>query len=314
MSCHPNFVFVLLLTLNYFVPIFGSAGDRDPAFENCVNMCLKQPCNKAFFPAYLIDWGCKGNCKYECMFMVTNQRLKNGEEILQYYGKWPFYRLFGIQEPASFVFSLMNLFSQICGWLHYRKYVSSEYKFYVLNRTQFLINSFAWLCAAIFHSRDTYWTEKMDYFSAALVIGISVFTCFVQIIGTLSDFKSYLVGFILSVLFGGHIFYMAFIKFDYGYNMKFLVGNGIVNIVLWLIWCLKNRKRKPFVWKCAISMLGTLCLASFELWDFPPLWFVFDGHALWHFGTTPVAYMWFCFLTDNAMDEINRNIKLGKIK
>lgn len=304
--------YLVLLFLQFalvVIPVLASAGDRDPLFHHCVNVCLKEPCKEFFFHHFIIDWGCKGNCKYDCMFLITEQRLENDQEVLQYNGKWPFYRLFGIQEPASFLFSLMNLCSQICGWLVYRKYVLKEYEFYTLNKVQFLINSFAWICATIFHARDTYWTEKMDYFSAALVIGISVFTCFTQIIGRLRDFRSYLVGVVLSFLFGAHIFYMAFIHFDYGYNMKFLVANGVVNIVLWLIWCLKNRRKKPFVWKCVLSMGGTLCLASLELWDFPPIWFILDGHALWHLGTSPVAYLWFSFLTDNAMHEFNRNLK-----
>ena len=34
------------------------------------------------------------------------------------------------------------------------------------------------------------------------------------------------VGFFLLCLFSGHVFYLAFVKFDYGYNMKFNITMG----------------------------------------------------------------------------------------
>ena len=92
--------------------------------------------------------------------------------------------------------------------------------------------------------RDVYWTEKLDYFSAALCIAISIFTCVARLTGTLSDTRTRLFGVVVVVVFGYHIGYMSLIKFDYGYNMKFMVVIGFVNVVCWLWWCAMNRKNR----------------------------------------------------------------------
>jgi len=303
-KCFWVFCMFPVLLLNGVCWVESSSGDRDPDFQLCVISCTKS-CQS--LQVTILSWGCKGDCEYDCMFQVTNKRIENGHNVLQYYGKWPFSRLFGvIQEPASFIFSLMNLVSQILGWLHYRKNIPSHYKFYIVNKAQFLINCLAWICAAVFHTRDTYWTEKMDYFSAALVIAISLFTCIVQITGELWCFTSLFSFISIIFLFGSHIGYMALINFDYGYNMKFLVANGVINIITWLVWSFIYRHQRPFAWKCAFAMGGTLLLATLEIWDFPPFFWIFDGHSLWHLGTTPISFIWFSFLTDNAIFEIHK--------
>ncbi|XP_066925225.1 post-GPI attachment to proteins factor 3-like [Clytia hemisphaerica] len=295
-----SFQFWILL----FLPLVEcSPGDRDPHFQLCSRKCIVNCINQQHS---FLSWGCKGECEYDCMFRITDERTKLGLDILQYYGKWPFYRLFIIQEPASFIFSVLNLVSQIIGWIHYSKNVDSSFKFYGLAKVQSFINSVAWTCAIIFHTRDTYWTEKMDYFSAAAVIGVSLFTCFSHIIGDMESFATKFIGALILSVFSFHIYYMAFIHFDYGYNMKFLVSNGIINITVWFIWSWINRKKRP-VGKCVLVMGGTLLLASLEVFDFPPIFWILDGHALWHFGTIPIPFLWFSFLTENALFETSKS-------
>ena len=38
----------------------------------------------------------------------------HGLDVPQFHGKWPFLRVFGVQEPASVLFSLMNLLANAC--------------------------------------------------------------------------------------------------------------------------------------------------------------------------------------------------------
>ena len=287
----------IILTV-LFHDVYCSAGDKDPQFRACVRNCMVK-CGEKI----LLSWGCRGDCEYHCMFLITEERTKLGYGIYQYYGKWPFYRLFGvIQEPASFFFAIMNFVSQLMGWYHYTSLINPRFKFYSLAKAQFLINSFAWLCATIFHARDTYWTEKFDYFSAALVLAISMFTCFSHIAGTFHSFKVILLGLLLVIVFSFHIFYMAFIHFDYGLNMKFLLLSGIINVFLWLAWSWYCRKRRP-VGKCVLTMILTLTLASLEVFDFPPIFWIFDSHSLWHLSTIPIPYIWFTFLAEHALND-----------
>jgi post-GPI attachment to proteins factor 3 len=44
------------------------------------------------------------------MHLITDDAVANRARIHQYYGKWPFWGLAGMQEPASVVFPLLNMF------------------------------------------------------------------------------------------------------------------------------------------------------------------------------------------------------------
>src|SRR5689334_17133822 len=87
-----------------------SSGDCSPEFKACLERCEEGVCQDpatARLPRSLrmFFWTCRDNCKYTCMHIITTHDQANGREVQQFYGKWPFYRLGGIQEPASVAFS-----------------------------------------------------------------------------------------------------------------------------------------------------------------------------------------------------------------
>jgi hypothetical protein len=51
--------------------------------------------------------------------MLTDFAAESGVRTQQYYGKWPFRRFAGMQEPASVAFSVANLLMHVLGvdWL-----------------------------------------------------------------------------------------------------------------------------------------------------------------------------------------------------
>lgn len=53
------------------------------------------------------------------MWRTTMAFLNRNWAVPQFHGKWPFIRLFGIQEPASVFFSFLNLFAH---WRMIRKF------------------------------------------------------------------------------------------------------------------------------------------------------------------------------------------------
>lgn len=67
---------------------------------------------------------------------------------------------------------------------------------------------------------------------------------------------------------------------------------GLVNLVWWLTWCLRNQ-RLPHVHKCMVVVLLLQGLSLLELLDFPPLFWVLDAHAIWHISTIPVHVLFF---------------------
>ncbi|EPZ34749.1 Per1-domain-containing protein [Rozella allomycis CSF55] len=99
------------------------------------------------------------------MINQTENDLKQNNRIHQYFGKWPFYRIFGMQEFASVLFSIGNLIVHYRGFIILRSSMSNRYymkPFYLVNS---LLNMNCWVWSTIFHARDTPRTERMDYFS-----------------------------------------------------------------------------------------------------------------------------------------------------
>jgi hypothetical protein len=45
--------------------------------------------------------------------------------------------------------------------------------------------------------------------------------------------------------------------------------------------------------KCILAMLILNASAVFEVFDFSPVFWIFDAHSLWHFGTIPVGLLLF---------------------
>lgn len=55
-----------------------------------------------------LRWDCQENCRYECMIENRQLRRSNGEQAVQYMGKWAFTRVLGVQELFSSLFSFLN--------------------------------------------------------------------------------------------------------------------------------------------------------------------------------------------------------------
>lgn len=237
-----------------------------------------------------------------------------------------------MQEPASVVFSLGN------GWIHYqairkiRRRVSDSnpLKPWLYALASIQLNT--WLWSAIFHMRDTKWTERLDYFAATLTI-----------MGTLHYtiqrlFHLYPTGpsrvpisrsqlaltLVFSVLYVSHITYLlSSPTLDYGYNVAFNVVIGAIHLSFWTLFSLVFTTRLPFPlslmptpyppqdplaitpkptyrWTSGALVLATSASMSLELFDFPPLGRVIDAHSLWHAATILLANGWYAFLIRDA--------------
>lgn len=68
---------------------------------------------------------------------------------------------------------------------------------------------------------------------------------------------------------------------------------GFINAVAWLGWCYRVRKRQPYVWKAATTVVLLSALLMLELLDFPPFFWTIDAHSLWHLGTIPLPFLWY---------------------
>ncbi|KAI8873720.1 post-GPI attachment to proteins factor 3-like protein [Ramicandelaber brevisporus] len=297
----------LIAMLSLSLVVNASKGDRDEYFQACVQRCDESRCSHPL-PFYLraLFWSCRQDCEYECMRAITREAKQNSREIMQYYGKWPFARLWGIQEPASVVFSIMNGFMH---WTHLEPLMARvnnpALKWTAMISLLYCVSSLnTWLWSAVFHVRDFPITEKLDYFSAALSILIGFYGALVRVFHIKQHNTRRNLAILFSLCFMAHVSYLSLWKFDYGYNMAACVAVGLLNNAVWIGWSYRQSRRNraayavthPRTWLPTICVLLLSGAMSLELFDFAPVWDVFDAHSLWHAATIFIIPLWYDFV------------------
>lgn len=199
-----------LLPLAFLLPlaVFSSSGDRSPEFISCVDQCEQDKCKTSAdsitlsLALRLTRWTCADDCKYSCMHSITDEAILSHEKIHQYYGKWPFWRLAGVQEPASVLFSILNLMGHVQGFNKASRLIPKSHPMRPYYLGWGIVNINAWIWSVVFHTRgkrivswlfklfcgsygvlirfavfllDLPITEKLDYFSAGLAIVYSLY-------------------------------------------------------------------------------------------------------------------------------------------
>ena len=92
------------------------------------------------------------------------------------------------------------------------------------------------------------------------------------------------------------------------------IGVGLVNSILWLVWCFKNRRKLPHVKNAAIAVLLLNVTVLLELLDFEPIFGIFDSHSLWHLSTAPIHLVWYSFVIKDCDYIYNESKKdMGKL-
>ncbi|XP_074658916.1 GPI-specific phospholipase A2-like PGAP3 [Tubulanus polymorphus] len=317
MSFTSSWLLVAGMVVSFVHQGAASYGDRSWIFRRCYTHCVNsvRKCpktdnrvlNQAVYMRVL-GWTCTDECTYDCMWETVEAFQKDSSPIPQFYGKWPFIRLLGMQEPLSVLASILNGAGVFYMLLKFRRLVPPSAPMYYVWQFYCIIVMNAWFWSAIFHSRDTSFTEKMDYFCALSLVLASLYTCILRLIGTHCRRKVAIATIVISAFYAQHVYYMGFVHFDYGYNMTVNVAVGVVNATAWITWCLPRRKTKPHVRKCIATNLLISVLLSLELGDFPPVLWIMDAHSLWHLGTIPVPFIWLSFAIDDCLD-MNNSLK-----
>ncbi|EFX05746.1 Mn2+ homeostasis protein [Grosmannia clavigera kw1407] len=323
----------------------ASVGDRLPEFRECVEVCRKENCGsgKAATPIplhlRLLLWDCAAECDQTCQRIVTAHRLAAGQSVEQFHGKWPFRRLFGVQEPASVAFSLGNLWAHVTGVRRLRQTLPASYPLLPFYLGFGLVGSVSWVFSSLFHTRDFVLTERLDYFAAGASVMYGLYYTPVRLfrldrfdrldgIGSSASSPNtsrrdlsrrhnrppapcplvLLVWTALCVaLYVAHVAYLTLVRWDYGYNMAANVACGIVQNALWSwhSWRQWRLTRRFWtVWPGLAVAWLTLAM-SLELFDFPPAFGIFDAHSLWHLGTIGPTVIWYNFLAKDALDDLS---------
>ncbi|EFJ33756.1 hypothetical protein SELMODRAFT_167352 [Selaginella moellendorffii] len=312
----------------------ASAGDRDPSYRDCVESCQSSgcigdlcfsSCNASTFsgkkeeePIYLsiTRWDCPSECRYQCMTRREDERALAGGKPVKYHGKWPFDRIYGVQEPAAVFFSLLNLFAHVWGLGSFLSTVYYElprgrkgpyYEFVGLWTVYGLLSIHSWFWSVVFHTRDTPVHESWDYSSAVATLGFSLILAITRTLSIKTEAARVMVSAPCIGFIATHICYLNFYEFDYGWNMIVCVVMGLSQLLFWLVWAIVSKHPSRLkVWTVGLGTLGAMLL---ELYDFPPLGGQFDAHSLWHLGTIPLTFLWWSFVKDDAVARTSRLVK-----
>ncbi|KAI8906444.1 Per1-like protein [Gorgonomyces haynaldii] len=294
--------------------VLASSGDQQTEYLNCVKKCKSTVCHTPPpmpLSQQVLFWDCGQNCQYSCMHSMTDQYIQSNQRVHQYYGKWPFWRLWGMQEPASVLFSILNLLGHWYGWRKYIKRMGPTFHLRPLYSLHGILAINSWLWSTVFHSRDFPLTEKLDYFSAMAVLLSGLLMALHRVFHIhMSSAVSFLLIFYAVLFYVIHCSYLSFYRFDYGYNMIAGVTVGVLQNLLWLGWSLSHWKRS-YAWQIGFVVLYMSAAMSLELLDFPPLWRVFDAHSLWHGATSLIVLFYWDFLMKDSIYEVRRS--KGKI-
>lgn len=269
----------LVLKITCFILIFfcnlsfisTSKGDQLDEFQDCLKNCteitwsnntetiyldtddkqvdISSHEQKNKLPSYLkfFFWDHESNCNYKCQRKITILRKKKNEETFQFYGKWPFIRIFGIQEFFSALFSFLNFLVHFRGFKRIAKEMVDKKVDYYL-KSQYhnilfysIISMATWISSTLFHIRDLDITEKFDYFFA----GFSIFFGFY--LQASRFFMLYMPDKILInkiftfFTFSFYFINAYFLRIDwlYSYNMKISVFLGLLQNIFLFTSCFK---------------------------------------------------------------------------
>jgi len=313
------FVIPLALLLVIVEDVVCSWGDSSAEYLSCKHKCITTNCTRESelidwqsrqpITEYLIGWSCHEDCGYECMWISAEIIYSKHSRVPQYHGRWPFVRILGMQEPASVIFSVMNLVANVYMINWFVKVVPSSapmYGIWVLNSV-IAIN--AWFWSSIFHTRDTYFTEMMDYFCAFSTVLFSLLSfVFRTLVNSHEGIPKILIFFGFIMFYVTHVYSMISVKFDYGYNMKVNVLVGGLNCLCWLVWFYKNKNNGGHIQKGSWAVIALTISVTLELLEFTPILWSVDSHALWHLVTSPLPILWYSFAAEDCLVLMNENI------
>jgi len=268
------------------------------------------PVNHSIFA---LGWDCESECKYDCMWEAVDFFIRNDVSVPQFHGKWPFVRILGMQEPAAAIASVLNGVVQYRVLRWYQRLFPPTAPFYHLWRLFAFVVMNAWVWSFVFHVRDTQWTERFDYFSAFSLILVQLYSCLVRIVGASPVRKPLVLGVVLGLVFLHHCVSMSLVNFDYGYNMRVNIFFASINVISWFSFCVFMicKGYAYFRWALLFTVWFSAS-ALLETFEFTPIFWFLDSHALWHFSTVPLPYLFYRFILEDTRTLIQSQERSAK--
>jgi hypothetical protein len=290
--------------------------------EHC-QICVEKNCLIEPTPVplhlRLLFWTCPSECDYACQRSVTEERERQGRAIEQFHGKWPFRRLFGVQEPFSVIFSILNGYVHYVGLHSLRRELPKNYPLALYYRWFSYVGMFCWFWSSVFHTRDFVFTERMDYFGAGANVMYGLYYTPLRVFRLYRPRFRNVVriwGYVCLAAYLAHVYYLQFVRWDYTYNMAANVFVGAVTNLLWTYFSIFHYTKLKRFWAAWPGLIVTwlIMAMSLELLDFPPVADALDAHALWHAATILPAMWWYRFLIHDSRQNVEYAEDVMRVK
>jgi len=302
-------------------PASASLGDSFPSYKTCVESCRILRCTQGESDGYWFSvpqdfpwpirllWSCKDDCQYECMWETVDIFLDKGWRAPQFHGKWPFVRIAGLQEPASVLFSLLNLAVTLKMVKKFVMEVRIDSPMYIVWLLYAIVSINSWVWSSVFHARDIPFTEVMDYLSAFAMVFYTTYAIGMRLLLNKKKHYSLVYTVFCFVFFMHHAMYLTRSVFDYKYNMVANITSGLITTMMCLFFCYQNWSRLPHTKYLLLLVFVSVSSTVLEISDFPPIWWSLDAHALWHFATPPIPYSLWMFAIEDCKYLRKNSIK-----
>ncbi|GMR59961.1 hypothetical protein PMAYCL1PPCAC_30156 [Pristionchus mayeri] len=306
----------IALFLLYGRLVLASRGDISTPYQECTSVCRRvHSCPSSFSHQRWTSGDCFW-CKYDCMWNAVAVFSSQGLPIPQFHGKWPFYSTFWAQEPASAIFSLLNLLTvnemrrrvQRLGEGNEER---TEYS--VMRRVWIgytIVGIVTWVCSTWFHCTDHLWSERADYFTAFAFVLYANYAALLFTFPSLRrGWRSSGISTVCLLFYLRHVSNMSS-HFDYGWNMALCIGCSVCTLLTYLVYLFRRWRRFGSLSSLRRSdrmlllvLTWTVAAVSMELHDFVPFFFSVDAHALFHAATIPLPLFTAHFLELNHRES-----------
>jgi hypothetical protein len=282
----------------FFDVRFSNEGERktlhwaERCLHACQSACRSDPPQRSA-SVRLLRWDVDDDCAYRCTHACLAESMKHGGRMYKYRGKWPHTRVLGVQEPFSALFSLLNLAAHCVGYLMISacrragdqaaagvaggtssQALDASGALGHIRRLQAMSCLWmgAWVSSSVFHARETWWSERLDYYSGNMAMAWMVYTSLARAAAPLAPqhraWLRRLSGAVLSAGVGGHMV-GNYPKINYGRNMWVMIGLLSAHTVAWLWSCMANpgRHNRLFYLSAALTYAAGLL----EVLDFAPV-------------------------------------------
>jgi post-GPI attachment to proteins factor 3 len=304
----------------------ASLGDIDIRYRRCCQNCFdtRHILNVTLF-RHLLFWDDWSECQYQCMRSISDERVKNDLIVYKYHGHWPYYRIYGVQEPAAALFSLGNVLPHAL----YLSSLSTSHQKGLFKRRSFMTSwillnaclaSIAWLCSTVFHTRKIDVTINLDYMSALIFLFHGFWlalrrTLHGLLFHTNSPILTSLTFSLLSLICLYRLYQMAHGRISFDSHMELCIFLAVSQCLLWCLWCIFAKRSSPSLRRyCLFLQLWFALAALLEIFDFPPVAGHFDAHALWHAATIPLGFMWYWFWERDSQEQAAFKTSEGRDK